>query len=501
MPASNKSAKTNTSRKSKKSTASTEHEHVEQSTACIDGNMTARNAAPDLQMEVPDEITEEYEVMAEEEKRRHEAWAKMMREKLNKRQAIIDKKLAMAKEQEELSNLVLKQQLQEKEMVVQQQAEFLALKVKERELDRLEQENMKKAQELTLAPHPDHKLVPEPEMTAMEKTTGWLQTQPHFGPDTGAVPKKGTKLKTTSQAGSKASSRAGSTTSQQKIKELMDRIQQLEMEHARAAPSTGEGVSRLKTMGIMPVHLPDDQTAIPPPAMKVTDRELTKLGGTWPTEGKTQQPVLYTCCEHAQNVKTKQSGKYVKTNVNIKFQENWPHVNTLKKYCKHTTFDNLEFEAFVAGETRVILQMEDHVSARGRLKLLMLISHWLCASKDWSNIRNLYEGIVESIEMGDDTWNSDFTHYETMINKYRGDKEHTTNKEQKTDGRKKTDKLEVYWCKQFQKGKCDKKSPHLSTINASEPPVPVMHICAHCWQKENTRAEHNEQDCPSKKGQ
>ena len=109
------------------------------------------------------------------------------------------------------------------------------------------------------------------------------------------------------------------------------------------------------------------------------------------------------------------SGKYVKTNINIKVQEQWPHMNILRKYCKRSTFDQLDFEAFVAGETHIICGMVDQYAAKCRLEFLMKVAHWVCRCRDWPTVRGLYEAVLESIELGEETWMSDFSHYENML--------------------------------------------------------------------------------------
>lgn len=63
------------------------------------------------------------------------------------------------------------------------------------------------------------------------------------------------------------------------------------------------------------------------------------------------------CCSKTEKEKLK-SGKYVKSNLKKQWQEQWPHVNVLHKYVKWTTFEQMEFEAFVAGEARIIQNME-----------------------------------------------------------------------------------------------------------------------------------------------
>ena len=99
--------------------------------------------------------------------------------------------------------------------------------------------------------------------------------------------------------------------------------------------------------------------------------------------------------------------------------------------------------------------------------------------------------------MGEETWSSDFTHYESMLPSVCK----TEAKDRKEIPRKDKDRLEVYWCKNFQHNSCQESSPHLMYLRPEEPPVPVLHICALCWQRDNRRAEHSEQDCSAKKGQ
>lgn len=59
-------------------------------------------------------------------------------------------------------------------------------------------------------------------------------------------------------------------------------------------------------------------------------------------------------------------------------------------------------------------------------------------------------------------------------------------------------KAEVYWCKGYQWNNCQEKSPHMLQLKQDEPPVPVLHICAYCLQKENRREEHPEAECSKK---
>ena len=71
----------------------------------------------------------------------------------------------------------------------------------------------------------------------------------------------------------------------------------------------------------------------------------------------------------------------------------------------------------------------------------------------------LFEAILESIELGEEDWGSDFQHYENMVHYNRSDKGTILEKE-----KRKSDKLEVFWCKAFQKD-----SPHIAVVKPEEP--------------------------------
>ena len=392
------------------------------------------------------------------------------------------------------------QKLQEREIAIKRDAKLLEFRKREKELEEIETRQRREAEELGLMAKTGDGL-PTEELDSIQKTQIWMEK--------GATKKgKGRKI---SDRHKEDASTTYSSASKKHIAELEAKIKELQQSSARAAPEVDnkKGLDRLKAMGIAPHHLTTNSAAmaaeVPP-----TDRELQKMGLATAAVldadnlGKEQNLLIHGCCEHGAG-KKKQSGKYLKTNVNIKFQENWPHVNVLKKYAKRTTFDNMDYESFTAGETRVILQMapNDLPSALGRLKFLSTVAHWMCASRDWANVRSLYEGVVESIELGEATWQDDFTHYEAMVTRLGGytskEMDKGADKVDRMDKKSKTDKFEVYWCKQFQKGLCSEKGIHLATIKTDEPPVPVMHICAHCYQKDNVRKDHPESECTSKK--
>ena len=102
---------------------------------------------------------------------------------------------------------------------------------------------------------------------------------------------------------------------------------------------------------------------------------------------------------------------------------------------------------------------------------------------------------MEDIESGESLWQDDFSSYETMIPNSVA----VVNTLVSENKAKKTD---IYWCKAYQTGGCDLQSPHMAVLKTDNPPVPVLHICASCWNQHKKRREHPETDpmCLAKKG-
>ena len=289
---------------------------------------------------------------------------------------------------------------------------------------------------------------------------------------------------------------ASPTNSQTKIHQLESEVHNLQsqIEEARR----GHGTHQLDKLGLLPG--PQDWGS--PGKEFPHRRECEAL--CWKAQG---EPVgdellgkhLALDCMgcHGDTSKLK-SGKFVKTNIDIKKQEQWPHVNVLRKYTKKAMFDNMDFEMFVAGETRVICNMKRGEDREGRLTLLCKLAYWLCKSKDWTLVRGLYEGIIESVELREADWSDDFGHYETMIPPAGWCQNMDNRRENEGVRPPKERKTEYYWCKAYQKNNCNDRSPHMAVLRQDEPPVPVMHMCAWYLQRDGQREDHLEAECPSK---
>lgn len=204
------------------------------------------------------------------------------------------------------------------------------------------------------------------------------------------------------------------------------------------------------------------------------------------------------------------SGKFAKSHQDLLREEKWPHLNVLRQYSKRVAFDQMEFDMFTAGETRIILSMcrKNPERGLGRLRVFSRICHWMCKCKDWQAVRNIFEAIIEQVELGDMDWDSNIDAFEALLppppsvlaQLRKGQEEVSKDKDRKKEGD--TKKVgEVFWCKDFQKGVCTESGPHMAQLKPDEKPVWVVHICALCWQKDKVKRSHHEGDstCPNKK--
>ena len=127
-----------------------------------------------------------------------------------------------------------------------------------------------------------------------------------------------------------------------------------------ARRDAGAGVRQLESLGLIPPELGHGQGAREVPNQVETEmlkeHSLGEIG---------KHDMVECGCQSGEKL-TLKSGKYVKSNIDIKRQEQWPHMNVLRKYARKCSFDNLDFDMFIAGETRIILNMTDSQAAKGR---------------------------------------------------------------------------------------------------------------------------------------
>ena len=414
---------------------------------------------------------------------------------LKRRQELVDLRDALMKKRVQLELMIEAQKLQEREAMLDCQQQYMLFERRKLEVQKREEEMKSEGEQLQKLMGRPPKEVPD--TGSLQRTEQWVAQQ--FG-KTGSTRGK-CREAAPSVVGSQAASMTGSQVVirelQQKLQKAQEQIQNQELQ-AREGYLTRypEGMPRLKKMGLIAQHAHEDRQEPYRGGtgnFKPNVAELKKMGetGDEAEEGKDNPDQQCHMCT-LDNSKVK-SGKYVKSNINLKIQEQWPHINVIRKYTKRTTFEAMDYEVFVAGETRIILGMKDRVAARGRLDFLCKLSHWLCKCRDWPAIKGLYEAVLESIELGEDSWYSDFTHYEMMV-----PQQTKTDKEKDRENKENKLRSDTYWCKPYQRGACSEKNPHMAQLRPDDPPVAVQHICAACYQRDGRRLEHQENECSKK---
>ena len=157
---------------------------------------------------------------------------------------------------------------------------------------------------------------------------------------------------------------------------------------------------------------------------------------------------------------------------------------------------HMQFEHFVAGETRTIQMATEPSQILGRLKLLRRMAYARLRGYEWPLIRKMYAAILRSIETKENTWESNFDRYETIL--YR--RQPTSRKEEKAIGAGIPTKK--WFCRDWNKGNCTKTAPHKSWFGTGSNAVQrtVLHMCAVCYMKDHLQKDHPESSeaCPHK---
>ena len=109
----------------------------------------------------------------------------------------------------------------------------------------------------------------------------------------------------------------------------------------------------------------------------------------------------------------------------------------------------------------------------------------------------MYAAILTSIETGENSWESNFDRYETIL--YR--KMQMENKRSECTSENPQPQKKWY-CREWNREGCPKNSPHQAWFGSGASAVKrtVLHACATCILKENKARNHPEghQECPYK---
>ena len=120
------------------------------------------------------------------------------------------------------------------------------------------------------------------------------------------------------------------------------------------------------------------------------------------------------------------------------------------------------------------------------LKSLMCFAY----SYNWDCILNIHEEVLTEIERGNRKSSDNFSDIESLNLLVSSQKrENNKDADSSSDTR-------VWFCSKFQKGECNKTSPHAARIGNST--KMVKHICATCYLKDRLSLEHKElsDKCP-----
>jgi hypothetical protein len=201
----------------------------------------------------------------------------------------------------------------------------------------------------------------------------------------------------------------------------------------------------------------------------------------------------------------KASGLHDTNKTFVKKKQKFPHAALQPEFLarsKAPTFDELNFQLFVAGELEIILNGK--IASREVLARLQLLKRaaYKADYMDFGTIRDIHCAILRKVENGFATWCSDFSPVERQILDSRSarlDKRKSKFDKDKTD--KKSDKSDKKWyCRFFNRDECDRSEySHKAIVYDQE--RTVFHFCSACWKNgkgEVVKHAASSEDCPNK---
>ena len=160
-------------------------------------------------------------------------------------------------------------------------------------------------------------------------------------------------------------------------------------------------------------------------------------------------------CKHGNKYK---SGMLDKATTNIQQKQVWPQKNLLEDWAdEEVEFRNMTFEHFVTGEMRTIEKATDPAEILGRLKLVRRLAYIKLRGFEWSMVRKIYAAILRSIEAEDNTWDSNFDRFESILHR-RYPPRRTEDRQTPSQA---TGPTKKWYCRDWNKAEgCTKNSPH-----------------------------------------
>lgn len=199
--------------------------------------------------------------------------------------------------------------------------------------------------------------------------------------------------------------------------------------------------------------------------------------------------------EEAQSMLSSKRGKKLKSGIEVKpteivkYPQVWPHCFLEYEFInKPLSYKELEFRHFVAGELEIVTSgVMKEQDAKFRMEHLKQAVYWE-GIYEWEAILDLHAAKLRLIELGKKRWGDDFTRVETQM----------LQSAQKKRIRVEYRETKTYFCRDFNQGMCNKRSPHQVMVRGRR--KVVQHICGKCFLKSGAIKNHSEQsnDCPNK---
>lgn len=211
--------------------------------------------------------------------------------------------------------------------------------------------------------------------------------------------------------------------------------------------------------------------------------------------------------------KPTRSGLEAKALDYVLYPQVWPHMKLQFEYCgRDIKFADLNFQMLVAGELEIISSARISPSEKaGRLGLLKEIVYNK-GTYEWETIRKFYASVLRRIETGEMDWTSDFSRIQTIVlatgsrpqlpkrpvnvPAYPG--KNVKFPQSRSEGGRPSGN-NIWFCRPFQRNRCTfSESSHSGSLrNGSS--VTFQHICATCWQKDQSKSYHPEcsSACPN----
>jgi hypothetical protein len=185
------------------------------------------------------------------------------------------------------------------------------------------------------------------------------------------------------------------------------------------------------------------------------------------------------------------SGIEAKSSDRVKFPQKYPHSQLRFEYVSQNyTFEELTFNLFIAGELETIGSRETKSKEKnGRIELLRKLMY-LSSNFSFSTLKSYYAAVLREIELGNKSWDDDFSYLDTtlLIKGTRDNSKVNKKKNEKSNSSGSEEKL--WFCSLYQRNKCSHDSHHLMVVKGKM--RHAQHICATCWQKEQRKLEHPE---------